>query len=178
MKLMHPCLVRLEWLQLLVSSQGICQRFWMKYYSLSLTVTVYNHMHCQKVTAWIRCDCEVKNIFLWLDRSHERLVKRHNQHFLELNVWLQLQKIPPENSQVRYLRWLKKESQIYQNTNFFSHLETYSQISSLKQKARLHIFFTVHRTVFSQCTKMHEIICHTLSLPSSKLFQMLLRFET
>lgn len=25
------------------------------------------------------------------------------------------------------------------------------------------IFFTVHRSMFSQCTKMHNIICHLLS---------------
>ena len=46
---------------------------------------------------------------------------------------------------------------------FFGNLETWSQIPVSKWKTHLHIFFTAHRTVFSQYPKMHTIICHKLS---------------
>lgn len=149
----------------------------MKYYSLSLTVIVYKHMHCQKVTAWIRCDCEVKNIFLWLDRSHESLVERHDQNFLELNVWLQLHTFHLKiHRWGTYVDW-KQNHKYTKILIFFSSWNLFSNFF-IETESKAAYVFTVHRTVFSQCAKMHEIIRHTLSLPASKLFQMLLRFET
>lgn len=44
---------------------GVCQRFWMKFYSscaLSLKTVVHRCTYCQKVMAWIRCDCEGRDI--------------------------------------------------------------------------------------------------------------------
>lgn len=63
-----------------------------------------------------------------------------------------------------YLCRLKMESQI-NKMMFFS--ETLKSILKFHYQNRRYIyvffFFSVHRTVFSQCIKVHKIICHNLS---------------
>ena len=65
-----------------------------------------------------------------------------------------------ENLQVMYLCQLKKESQINKQKKnwdfFFCNLETCSQIPLSKQEQGC-IFFTVYRTVFSQCINLFAI---------------------
>jgi len=51
-KLMHQYLFWCQWLQFLVSSQSVHQRFLIKFYSScasSLKVAVHNHAYCLKV---------------------------------------------------------------------------------------------------------------------------------
>jgi len=55
--------------------------------------------------------------------------------------------------------------QIYQKINLcFCNLETYSQIPLSKWNTQLHIFFAVHRTVFSQCNKKAQSYLLSLQL--------------
>jgi len=88
-------------------------------------------------------------------------MKRHGQIFDWISDCNSIY-IPFENSQIMYLYWLKMELEIYQKINdFFSSVATCSQIPLSKQKCGWNFF--VCRLVFSQCIKIHEIICHNLS---------------
>lgn len=74
------------------------------------------------------------------------------------------QYIPSENSQVRYLCRLKMELQVKKKIYdfFFAILEPILKFLYQSWK-HSYIFFSIHRTVFSQLIKMHELICHKLS---------------
>ena len=67
-------LVQRQWLQLLVSSQCARQRFLMNFYSscpTSMQIFVHKCMYCQKAMTWIKCDCKVRNVFLWYDWTYK-----------------------------------------------------------------------------------------------------------
>lgn len=65
-----------------------------------------------------------------------------------------------------YLRQLTMQLQINEIIdNFFSDLETYCQIIKMGSTAAM--FFTVHMTVFGQCTKILQLNSYYLTLNHS-----------
>ena len=129
------------------------------------------HLHIYSVSIYKcrwECDCEGKDISLWWDRDYENLVKRHDQIF-ELNIWLQLCTFiwkfagnvfePTENGVANMYWW------------FFSAVLN-SVLKSLYENGKHScILFTVCRTMFRHCMKMHTLIClhlsqHCTALPS------------
>ena len=120
---MHKCQFQWKWLKFLVSSQGVHQRFLMKYYSscaLSLTIIVHKCTYTQKIMMWIRHHCKASDISFWHARSCKSLVKRHDQFFFFSN-WISdcnsIQSIWKLTSKV--FIWLKMESKINQKIDFF-----------------------------------------------------------
>jgi len=141
----HISLVWWQRLQLSVSSQGVHDRFLMKFHfscASSLKTFVHKCTYCQKAVTWMRCNCEVWAISLSQDRAYRSLVKRRDQIF-ELNVSLQFCRFYMKNCRsCIYADWLWSLKFLYQNWKHSC------------------IFFTVHRAVFSQCIKMPKIVCH------------------
>lgn len=128
-----------------------------------------SHCTCyQKSMTWIRCDCEVRDVFHWLREVLQKSSKEPWSNFW-VGYLIAALYIPFEHLQVMYLCWLEMESQKYKKKKkiFFSNLESYSQIPLRKQKSRLHIFHCLQNS--SQYIKMHTIICHNLSWHCSLL---------
>ena len=78
-----------------------------------------------------------------------------------IKFWIATLYISFENSQVTYLSWLKMNLQIDQNVDDFwaiFKLSSYSLITMGSMAPHVSLF-----TVFSQCIRMHKLICHYLS---------------
>lgn len=160
----------IEVVQFLARSQDACQGFFIKYYSYchsSLRTAAHKCRYCQKAMTWMRCDCEAQDIFLWKERSHRNLVKRHDQIYLWVEGLLEALYIPLENVRAMYLCHLKMESPkwfffclflFFQKPwNIFS-----SSFIRTENTATWSLLFT---GLFSQHIKVkNEIICHNLSL--------------
>lgn len=69
-----------------------------------------------------------------------------------------------KSSVLMYVCWLKREPQIYQKKWMFSSvLKLILKFLYQNRKHSWVFLFAVHRTMFSQCIRMHPIICHHLS---------------
>ena len=128
-------MVRRQWLQLSVRSDGVHQWCWMKRYSSCaspLNTAAHKCLCCQNTTTWIR-HIDVDNGTY----------------------------IPFENLQVMHLHWLKMESQIYQKNQWFFSAILKHVLRFLHQNAKpCCVFSAACRTVFSQCITTHTVIGH------------------
>lgn len=127
-----------QWLQFLVSSQGVQWRYLMKFDSSctsSLTRVVPKCTYCQKVVARIKRDCEVMDVSLWQERDYESLVRRHDQVF-DCNCIRSIREFA--DNILMLTKNSHKQAKIL--IFFFGSLESHSQIPLSKRKMWLHIF--------------------------------------
>lgn len=130
-----------------VTSYGVGTDFWW-----NVAPPVLHHwqqLYCQAVTVAVRLPVKW-GVFLSGKRKLTKVWWRDVVAFLfELNVWLHV-----------CTSHLKMEEM----DDFFLNPATCSWYPLSTQKQGC-LFFTVHKAVFRQCIKMHEIICQILSLP-------------
>ena len=156
----HIGLVQWQWLQLLVSSQGVCQRLLMEFYSCSSFLRIFVHKctYCQKAMTWIRHDCEVRNVFLWYDWSYKsrgivRFLMWMSDCKFTHSIWKHVDDVfmLTENgvANIPQIRWL-----YWQSWNLFSN-------SFIGKKARLQIFLLFSGLCLANESK-YTVICHKL----------------
>ena len=157
-------LVWWQWLQSWLSSQSVCQRFLMKFYSScasSLRKVVHKRMYCQKVVTWISPDYGGRDI------SH---------------LYNMAYKSPVERDMTRFLSWVSDYNSICSIWKFAGHvfMLTENGVSNIQKndnylaimkpilkflyqnRTQGCTFLSVH-SVFSQRIKTHTITCHNLS---------------
>lgn len=136
--LWNRCITLVLWQQMqsLLRSQGVCQRFFMKFHS-TLKI-VHNCTYCQRVMTWVRSVCEVKDFSM----VREDLQKSGIETWSDF--WISDRNSTHSFSKFTGNVFMLTESgviNIQKNWWFFSrNLETYSQIPLSKWKAQLHFF--------------------------------------